>query len=384
MINFVKGQLINIRNSIDKVNSELASLSMESAIASDFKAKTVISLQELAARIDKIIGSGILEDEAFTRNSIIKFNSMSNAFIEIELFRYLAIRRYDSKADGYFEKVIVKIYDEIQCLQSVPFLSTISNSDTYYWAYPTYNMIALPQGEEKNLLNLSDLYHEISHLIFQQSRDFLIEKFLPYMENYCKMEKQRLIDDGNESFSEEIDNSVICWNSSWAEEFTCDLIGTFLVGPAYAWTNLKISTVSSSYDAVYSNDDMYREHPPDEARMRAVFKMLEFSGFATELRDIHEVWSKFLTVTQNTKPGAYDFIFPDSIIESLAQNVYDGCINIGLRPYSEQMLLPGKFVSKVINESWVRINQDPNSFNTWETNELAALYHLFNQQNHQP
>ncbi|GAB1446036.1 hypothetical protein MASR2M41_17850 [Flammeovirgaceae bacterium] len=109
MINFIKGQLINIRNCIDKANAELAGLSMESAIASDFKSKTAKSLETLGTRIDNIIRSGILDDEAFTRNSIIKFNSMSNAFIEIELFRFLAIRRYDSKADGYFEKVIIKI-----------------------------------------------------------------------------------------------------------------------------------------------------------------------------------------------------------------------------------------------------------------------------------
>ncbi|GAB1446035.1 hypothetical protein MASR2M41_17840 [Flammeovirgaceae bacterium] len=231
----------------------------------------------------------------------------------------------------------------------------------------------MPQGEEKNLLNLSDLYHEIGHLIFQQSRDYLIEKFLRSIESYCKVEKQRLIDDGNNAFSEAIDSSFSCWNSSWAEEFACDLIGTFLVGPAYAWTNLKMSTVSSGYDAVYSNDEIFREHPPDEARMRAVFKMLELTGFATELAEIKIVWDKFLTITQNTKPGEYDFIFPDSIIELIAQNVYDGCINTGLRPYSEQMLLPGKMVSKVINESWIKIKQDPHSFNQWEAHELATL-----------
>lgn len=373
MITFIKGQLINIRNSIDKANTDLASLSMESAIASDFKAKTIAALQALAVRIDNIIGSGILENEIFTRNCIIKFNSMNNAFIEIELFRYLAIRRYDSKADGHFEKVIVKIYDEIQCLQSIPFLSTISNSDTYYWAYPSYNMIALPQGEEKNLLNLSDLYHEIGHLIFRQSRVFLLGDFLIRMEEYCKKEIQRLADEDNITISEAIDASRPCWASSWSEEFTCDLIGTFLVGPAFAWTNLKISIGSSRYDGVFSNEDMYREHPPDEARMRAVFKMLELTGFATELAEIKIVWEKFLMVTKNTKPGAYDFIFPDSLIDVLATNVFKGCVNVGLRPYSEQALQQGKFVSKTINEAWLKIKEDPHAFKDWESAALATL-----------
>jgi hypothetical protein len=371
---FIRGLFIDLHNKLEKMITHLDNLSMESPIASDFKAKTVASLFSLKDKVDKVIESGILDIDTFISNSVIKYNSLNNEFIEIELFRYLAISKYDNKADGHFEKIIHKIYDEIQCLQSVPFISTISNSDSYYWAYPKYNMIALPQGEEKNILNLSDLYHEIGHLIFQQSEDFLVGEHIPRMKAYYSKEKVTLKEDGHpDDFINELDEAMGYWNSSWSEEFTCDLIGTFLVGPAYAWTNMKISTVSSSYNAVYSHGIMFREHPPDEARMRAIFRMLELTGFGTEVMVVRAAWDKFLAETQNSKPGSYDFIFPDEMIESITMNVLEGCQNIGLRSYSQQLQDFVKPVSLVLNDAWDYIRKDPNTFNTWEAKELGNL-----------
>jgi hypothetical protein len=82
----------------------------------------------------------------------------------IEIYRYQVILKY-GKAESYLNKKIKLIYDEIKCLQSVPLVTTINNSDEYYWVHPQYEIIAVPTGEEKSLLNLPDLYHEIGHLI---------------------------------------------------------------------------------------------------------------------------------------------------------------------------------------------------------------------------
>ena len=376
MINFLKSLFIDLNNSIDKMLLHLDSLNGLSKVASDFKDKTVKALNELKSKIDGIISSGILEVDGFISNNIITYNSINNSFMEIELFRFQAISKY-GKPELFFDKLIHKVYDEIQCLQSVPFLSTISNSDTYYWAYPKYNMIALPQGEEKNLLNLSDLYHEIGHLIFQQSEDYLVGDHIPEMQRYYALEKQRIKDAGDSlAFVDDLDEAISYWNSSWSEEFACDLIGTYLVGPAYAWTNMKLSTVSSSYNAVYSDGILFREHPPDEARMRAIFRMLELTGYSIELNEIKQAWNKFLDETQNSKPGSYDLIFPDTMIEAITQNVLKGCKNIGLRSYADQLTLPSQSVSSLINEAWNHIRTSHLTFGDWEAEKLEKLVQL--------
>ena len=373
MINFVKSLFIDMRNRIDKMKTYLELLSVVSPVSSEFKNKTVEALIALKSEIDGTITSGILNVDIFLRNNLIKYNSIHNTFLEIELFRFLPIIKY-GQAEEYFEKLIYKIYAEIQCLQSVPFISTISNSESYYWAYPKYNMIALPNGEEKNLLNLSDLYHEIGHLLFQQSKQFLIGNHFVNISQHFKDEKQRLRDEGNpDSFINEIEKGETFWVDTWTEEFTCDLIATYLVGPAYAWTNMKLCTISSSYNAIYSDGNMFREHPPDEARMRVIFKMLESTGFNAELAEIESTWNKFLIKTQNSKPHHYQFIFPNIMIDSITQNVLTGCNNIGLQRYSEQVKNLAQPVSLSINEAWSNIRNAPDSFGLWESSTLDTL-----------
>lgn len=68
------------------------------------------------------------------------------------------------------------------------------------------------------------------------------------------------------------------WETKWSEDLACDLIGTYLVGPAYAWSNMKICAVSGGLNNIFSNTKHFSDHPPDEARMRCIFMMLEQIG----------------------------------------------------------------------------------------------------------
>ena len=361
---------------------------MERAVASTFKSKTKDALITLRDELNRTIASGTLEMDVFLRNNIIKYNSFYYEFVEIELFRYLVIINYKDSAEGFFEKVIDKIYNEIDCLQSIPFISTISNSDSYYWAYPKYNMIALPQGEEKNLMNLSDLYHESGHLIFLQSKSYLVYNHISRLTVIYQRTINYIKDSGlSSSFIKDINESIKFWENSWAEEIACDLIGTILVGPAYAWTNLKIATISINSCGIYSENQVleidktrdnciFRTHPPDETRMRAIFKMLEITGFGNDLIEIKKAWASFLEKNSSKKSDIYDLIFPDELVDSITNNVLNGCSAISLRNYSDQFTTFKNPVSKIINDAWQLIRSDPDSFLVWEEENLKKLSDL--------
>src|SRR5262245_39025053 len=160
---FIRSLYIDLHNRLEKMIIHLNSLSMETPPAAAFKKMAVLEMTQLKKKISEVVDCGILNDDFFTANTVIKYNSMQNDFLEFESFLYLPISKYDLRAEGYFEKVIQEIYNEINTSQNTPFISTISNSDSYYWANSKFKMIAIPQGEEKHLLNLSDLYHEIGH-----------------------------------------------------------------------------------------------------------------------------------------------------------------------------------------------------------------------------
>lgn len=349
---------------------ELQSPKISKEIDADFLSRTIQMLTDLTVEIEDLIDSGDLEIEALASNNIIRYNTFHEHLLNIELFRYLVIVNY-GRPEEYFKKKIDRIYKEINCLQKQPIITTISNSENYYWALPTYDIIAVPAGEEKNLLNLPDLFHEMGHLIYNQFETYLKGDIEKTIEKFYTSEAQRVLLEQRPAdligFYREKHSR---WLSSWIMEFTCDFIATYLVGPAYAWTNLKLTTLSSGKNRIY-HDSI--SHPSDEARMRAVFYMLRKLGHVDEVAKIEGSWQTFLRTTSNPIQSNYAYIFPQPIIEELANSVFDGCKSIDLRVYSEQVEIYGNPISKMLNDAWDTLLNSPQQFKEWEKAQIEEI-----------
>lgn len=376
MIDFVKGVFYDLSSRISKMITDLESRKLNDKLHSDipesFYQNTLKQLSGLRQEIQVLVDGGDLDLESIASNNLIRYNTIFEKFQSIELFRYQVIINY-GPAEHYFNKKIKRIYDEIKNAQTPPLITTISNSESYYWAHPYFAIIAVPLGEEKNLLNLPDLYHEICHFIYKQNAKYLIGDFQDAVQKYFDAEIERVIEEHRAArYITFYRDKLQKWLNGWIEEFTCDLVATYLVGPAYAWTNLKLSTISSGNDRIYIDSP---SHPSDEARMRAVFQMLEITGQGTDAMRIKDSWHKFLAATANPIPSDYKFIFPDHLIEHLANNVLEGCKAIGLNDYESQVTEFGKPISKILNDAWEVILKDPAQFDEWEA---KAIYEIAN------
>lgn len=335
-----------------------------------FYQKTLTMLSDLQIEIQSTINNGDLEVESLASNNLITYNTLYEQFQSIELFRYEVIINYGDP-EHYFNRKIQRIYNEIKNTQVPPLITTISNSESYYWAHPYFEIIAVPAGEEKNLLNLPDLYHEISHLIFKQYNSYLLGDFVQQVKSYFDAEITRVTDEQRPSkYLSFYRDKLKKWLNGWIEEFTCDLIATYLVGPAYAWTNLKLSTISSGSDKIYIDS---QSHPSDEARMRAIFDMLRINGYGNEVIGIETCWNNFLHATSNPIPDDYQFIFPNHLLESLANKVLDGCKVIGLNNYEEQINEFKTPISKTLNDAWEALRFNPRAFDVWEADEIKRI-----------
>lgn len=370
MIDFIKGIFHDQVIRVAKMLEVLRSPGINKEIDSDFLVKTVDMLTDMALEIEKLINSGDLDIDNLSSNNIIKYNTFHERLQTIELFRYLVIVNY-GKPEEYFKKKIKRIYEEINCLQKQPIITTISNSENYYWALPSYHIIAVPVGEEKNLLNLPDLFHEMGHLIYNQYENYLKGSIEQTIAKFYEAETKRVaLEQRPQDLKSFYREKHARWLSSWIMEFTCDLIATYLVGPAYAWTNLKLTTLSSGKNRVYQDSI---SHPSDEARMRAIFYMLTKMGHQQEEKQIVDSWNKFLSTTSNPVQSNYDYIFPQSIIEELANSVYDGCKAIDLRVYNDQIAKYTTPVSKMLNEAWEVILSMPQDFKDWEMKKIEEI-----------
>jgi hypothetical protein len=350
--------------------SDLNAPSISKEIDRSFLTETVRLLEELRSEIHTLAGSSELEVDALMNYNTIRYTIFQERIVVIELFRYLVIVNY-GKPEEYFKKKIARIYNEINCMQKQPIVTTISNSENYYWALPGHNIIAVPTGEHRNLLNLPDLYHEIGHLIYNQYESYLKGSINNDINKYYLNEIQRVTDENRDPrLIPFFKDKNARWLSTWVMEFTCDFIATYLVGPAYGWTNLKLTTVSGGKDRVYADS---LSHPSDESRMRGIFFMLRLMEHNAELTRIEKCWNEFLGAMSNTKPANYEQVLPQTIIEQLAKNVFAGCQKIDLRIYGDQVKKFGNPISKILNDTWQVLLDDHTGFDKWEEEQITMI-----------
>jgi hypothetical protein len=339
-------------------------------IRNTFVPETFQELNILYKRIKNDIDSGDLEVSELNSYYLRNYSILYGEFQLLDAYKYQVILNY-SETESYLNKKVSLIYDQIRCLQSLPVVTTLTNTEEYYWAHPLYNIIAVPPGEEKSLLNLPDLFHEIAHFIFEQYGEDLIEEFLNELKCYYD-EKKREVDDEDrgQNLIDFFSGIQDKWEKRWVEEFACDMIGTYLTGAAYGWTNLKIASFGANQKTTY---EPFEYHPSDEARMRGIFAMLNQLGLRDELQELEKSWDHFLGLINVSPKNYYDDYFPQELIESLAQYVYEGCQDIDIASYNEQRNEIDRPVSLIINEAWEKIREHPEGYNKWENKAVEEI-----------
>jgi hypothetical protein len=370
MIPFIKGLYHDFDCRVIRMIAILNGKTYHDDIQKSFVPNTIGYLEDLREVLQEKINNGDLEIETLAFNNMSEYNELNEFFQTIELARFEVITNYGAP-EIYFNRKIVRIYDEIRHLSIPPILATISNSESYYWVHPVFEVIGLPYGEENNLLNVPDLYHEIGHLIFKQYPDLVKDKISPVLDVYFKEQIDRSYDEKTSDHYVPFFNAKKKrWEESWIEEFSCDMIGTYLCGPAFGYANMKMAAINDGTKDVYT--DSY-SHPSDESRMRAVFFMLKKTGHESEFQKVKTSWEEFLSHTHNTKHPDYKFIYPDNVLSALADVVFDYCKGIDLSQYSEQIKVHGNPVSKIVNDVWNELLDSPTSFEAFQKKMVQEI-----------
>lgn len=237
MKNFIKALYADLLHRIDLVVDEINQMTHDVDYSDRFIAETLKRFQDIQLPIQQTLEIGVLEFDNLAGSYLYRYNREHREFNAFHSYHFLAIKNY-GKAEKFFFKLITKIYNEHRINALPPIVSTISNHDYYYWAVPLFEIIALPSGEENSLLNLPDIYHEIDHLLHSmfngkscELSEIEVEKH--FIKAIATLEDKKLY----EHFGKEVERAKYLWKATWLEEFTCDLLGTYMTGAAYAWTN---------------------------------------------------------------------------------------------------------------------------------------------------
>lgn len=370
MISFVKALYADLSQRIELMVADLRSGNHHADIEKRFVDATIKMLVQLQSDLVNDFNSGILDLELALPNNLLKYNKSHRAYKAIHSYRYLALKNYGDP-EFYLFRLISRIYDEHRLKAVPPIVSTISNQDDYYWAHPYFETIALPADEEKSLLNLPDLSHEIGHLLYDQFLGKCVETSRVSIEAHFDAELVRVF---NEGLGDELKNLLSDaqeeWDNAWIVEFACDLIGAYMTGGAYAWTNLKIVSTGHGSAKIYQ---YYDSHPADEARMRIIIMILEKLDLHQDAGEVQAAWDVFLQDTEHFKPNNYDLVFPDGLLQMLVDEVYQFFHNADLASYPELKRRTPKAICEILNDAWQHAKDNPGAYQQFEQDRILEL-----------
>lgn len=370
MNNFIKALYADLSHRIDVVVSDIKGLPHHNDIKDRFIDDTLNQFSAIRNELQSAFDTGVLELEVFAGNNLFRFNRVHRTFKAIHSYRYLAIKNY-KEPEIFFYQVITQIYTEHRINALPPIVSTISNHDYYYWAVPYFEIIALPSGEEHSLLNLPDMYHEIGHLLHSMFVGKSCETSGAIIDKHFAKEIVRVQDDGTAAhFQEKLEEAKYLWDASWLEEFTCDLVGTYMTGAAYAWTNLKLLSTGHGSTKIF---ECSQSHPADEARMRIIILMLEKLGLTDDKNKVEAVWKVFLKDTEVFKPNDYPLLYPQKLLQQIVDEFFTFYQNADLVSYSELVGKGANSISQLLNDAWHNAQTNPADYFNYETNSIADL-----------
>jgi len=320
----------------------------------------------------ELMTNPILGTPRLQANYLRDFRLRAQLIRLLESFPVPAILTY-GQSEHYFFTLITEIARQIQYPFSVPIVSSWSKD--YYWAQPAFNLLGVPALEEHSLLGLPDLLHEKGHFILRQREKDLLERFRRQLKTHFARERRRARDiQKPPQYDLILDRIQKQWSDEWVVEFACDMIATYLVGPAYGWANLRLCSTMSNDIFRPGPDDAEAVHPADDARVWGIVKMLELLGLQIDACEIKRVWDDYAALAGHQPPPDYELCYPMSLLEKLAQSVIRGCATLQLKAYTEQVATVGEInIPILLNQAWKEFLEKPDIYPEWEEQALKKL-----------
>jgi hypothetical protein len=249
-------------------------------------------------------------------------------------------------------------------------------SSQYYWTLSAWRVISLPCGEERRLLGIGDLCHELGHTVYAQGDQQLVNDFPISLGVHLRGQLDSpAIPDGADSF-DYLTDVFFSWQEAWLQEFVCDLIATYLVGPAFPRQHARLRAMTQPLSPIYELKPG-SSHPADDARMQACLAHISKFGFEDDAAQLRKIWDEIVAASGERRPAAYDIFYPTPLLEELAETVADGCVKLGLRPYSPDAD-PLTDIPRLANTAWDRLEVKPDGYEQWEAETVSRLWETWN------
>lgn len=324
--------------------------------------------QRSLRQVDVLLADPDLTDRDLSKNFFYVYKRLAEFAQQVEDGPALALTRYGS-SDRFMTALVNRICAECGYAHRAPLCAALSSQ--HYCAHVDLDLIFVPSLEPFHLLGLADVYHELAHFLLFRDRDKLLGPLQQLAGEYYDAE---LLSAGQRGWAErsvqDLQHFRERWISSWALEIGCDQLATYLCGPAYGWTNIRLCARLSN--DVFSIRD---NHPADEARAIAIGATLQRLGESDNAKAVAQHWGELTLNAGHDKPSTFDLAFPRTLLDKMADVVVRIAGEIGLRSYSS--VADTDHVSVHLNEAWKQFLLNPCLYDDWEISRLRDLHQEF-------
>ena len=330
-------------------------------------------IEQIIDNLDYLYNDPDYNDARNIREKFSRFKQLSGELSKLENVVIAAMSRKSNEDDNFVNKLVQEICKEINYPLQAPVTSCLSQK--YYHIYPFYNLLCIPLLEPDFVLHIPDIYHELGHPLLQLDNPKVegfrtsLGYFLVEIRKHFDAEIQRR----EFKFNENIYDPIFVWRESWLEnwatELFCDLFATYTIGPAYAWSNIHVCT-KMSWESYKIPSYQKTTHPPNEARMKAIFYGLQQIGFGEEVPKIQEKWNEFKNIVGEERPQNFATAVPEKLLKAAVEHCLVGTQQIQCEIAKKE---GGGKVNALLNNSWVEFWKNPPAFGEWESAKLKSF-----------
>jgi hypothetical protein len=331
-----------------------------------YRQRMLALVSQVESGLTSLAGDPTLALPAFGKNHYHRYKRLSELVSALEWGPVAALKRFLAD-DALMSLMVVRMCQEV----AYPHLSPlcVACGFSHYWTNPSVDLIVTPACEASHLLGLTDIYHELGHIIALRARKRLDKSLHAAVDKHFAKEIAEAKQVGKSGgFVKKLQTLRRDWKN-WLIEFVADMIAANLAGPAYGWANVRLC-VNQSDSTFVANGT----HPADEARTSAIEVMLEKLGLAAEASQIRGYWAEFLALSGSSKPQEFDIEFPRTLLIEVRDIVHQELQNSGLKSFRDQTAAAGAvLVSSLLNEAWAIFNQSPATYAAWEAQQISKL-----------
>lgn len=374
MPGLLHGFLNDLLQHCRRLNTEVKGMSAVPPEVTDYWHGVMQLLERIEQRIQDMLQDPDIQTPALAKNYMHDYKRLAESIRALEWQSVLALLRY-SRRDRLATLICQRISQEVVYPYTPPICVALSAN--HYWTSASHNLIGLPVVEPFHLLGLSDLYHEIGHILLFRNRESMEAPFLKKVDAYFDEEIRRVDREGRSpQYREELDRHRRLWKRYWTLEFASDMVAAYLAGPAYGWTNVRLCADLST-DPYADDPEAHYTHPADDARNTAICMMLIRIGHEETAEGIQSHWNQYIELTGQQRPQEYELRYPSRLLEQLLALIHQECGTLGLVSYCQVSPNPSAIhITALLNEAWEHFNRDPEQFALWEEKQVERLSNM--------